>query len=549
MLLVTSILYRNGIIHSPTDPFAEALLVDDGVVAWMGADDTADGHARRADRVIDLAGALVAPGFVDSHVHVLESALARRSVDLSVTGAGSTRQAALDAVGDRARSTGDDTDAVLLAHGWDESHWDDDRRPTAAELDTVTGGAAVYAARVDVHCAVVSSRLADLGDLRALNGWHDDGFVTLDAHEAARALARDISRERRAALYAEELRHLAALGIVAVHENSAPGIDTRDGLATLLEITADPASGYPLVVGYRGELCRAPADAEALVAALPGLTGIGGDLCVDGSLGARTAALRAPYSDDTTTAGTLMLSADEIREHVLVVTGVGVQPGFHVIGDRALDVTLAGLRAAAASSPAARSAMRRIGVRLEHAEMIDDAVLPTLVELGVRLSMQPAFDAGWGGPEGMYAERVGERAAGMNRFAALASAGIPMAFGSDAPVTTSDPWEPVRAAVHHTDPAQRISARAAFRASTRGAWRAAGLDHTGAGELRIGAPAHLAVWRAEHVAVQGGAGTVSSWSTDARSGTPLLPDLSPGAPRPTCLQTVRAGIPIFDTFD
>ncbi len=59
---MASTLYRGGVIHSPADPFAEALLVDDGVIAWIGADDTADGLAARADRVIDLDGALVAPG-------------------------------------------------------------------------------------------------------------------------------------------------------------------------------------------------------------------------------------------------------------------------------------------------------------------------------------------------------------------------------------------------------------------------------------------------------------------------------------------------------
>ena len=95
---------------------------------------------------------------------------------------------------------------------------------------------------------------------------------------------------------------------------------------------------------------------------------------------------------------------------------------------------------------------------------------------------------------------------------------------------------------------QRISARAAFRASTRGGWRVAGLDHTGAGELRVGSPAHLAVWRAEHLTVQAAEGRFSAWSTDARAGIPLLPDMSPDATPPTCLRTVRGGVVLHDTF-
>lgn len=549
---VTSILFRNGIIHSPADAFAEALLVDDGVVSWLGAEDTADGFADRADRVVDLQGALVAPAFVDAHVHVLEAAFADEGVDLSATAVTTTgrsrREATLAAVGERARTTA--RDQVILAHGWDESTWEDTRPLTGAELDAVTGGASVYAARADVHCGVVSTRFAEAAGLRGLRGWHEDGFVTLDANTAARRAARTVTAERRTTMYERTLRRAAATGVVAVHENSAPGIDTREGLAALLDLTKDPGSGLPLVTGYRGELCRTVDDVLELVDSVPGLHGIGGDLCVDGSVGAWTAALRAPYTDDPTTSGTLHLSAQDVHDHALAVTAAGVQGGFHVIGDRALDVALEGLAAAAATSADVRSAMRRLGHRLEHAEMVDASVTDALVALGLRLSLQPAFDAAWGAPDGLYSSRLGpDRAARMNPLASLAAAGIPMAFGSDAPVTPLDPWAAVRAAVFHHQHDQRISARAAFRASTRGGWRVAGLDHTGAGELRVGSPAHLAVWRAEHLGVQSEAAGLSSWSTDARSGTPLLPDLSEGAEPPTCLHTMRDGVPIFDELD
>ncbi|MBC7550609.1 MAG: amidohydrolase family protein, partial [Cellulomonas sp.] len=100
--------------------------------------------------------------------------------------------------------------------------------------------------------------------------------------------------------------------------------------------------------------------------------------------------------------------------------------------------------------------------------------------------------------------------------------------------------------LHEAD--QRISARAAFRAHTRGGWRLAGLDHTGAGEIRLGAPAHLALWRAENLVVQAADGRVSAWSTDARAGTPLLPEVGPDAAPPQCLRTVRAGVVVHDAL-
>jgi predicted amidohydrolase YtcJ len=296
-------------------------------------------------------------------------------------------------------------------------------------------------------------------------------------------------------------------------------------------------------------MCATSDDALELLDQIPGLTGIGGDLSVDGSLGARTAALRQPYQDAVQgaehPAGCLYLTAEQVADHVASATRAGLQAAFHMIGDRAMDEFLAGLRAAADIEGI--GPIRAAGHRAENAAMINAPHLAALVLLGVRLSMQPAFDATWGGPDGLYAKRLGQgRAAALNPFADITGAGVPLAFGSDAPITPFDPWAGVRAAVHHHQADQRISARAAFRAYTRAGWRLAGLDHTGAGEIRLGSPAHLAVWRAKDLAVQGADGRISAWSTDPRAGTPLLPDLGPDAPEPVCLRTLRDGVVLYD---
>jgi hypothetical protein len=549
---VTSTLYRHGVIHSAADPFAEAVLVENATIAWIGSDDTADGLADNADEVVELAGALVAPGFVDAHTHVLRTALALEGTDLSPTGGTRSLADALAAVhGAAERARRGPSDALgqpLLGYGWDERSWPEDRAPRLDDLDRAGGGAPVLLTRVDGHSAVVSSSFADVAGLRSLVGWHADGWIEGSALDRASVVAGDVGAVRRDELYRTALRAAAAAGVVSLHEQSTPSGDTREGLGSLLRMTADPASGLPLVVGYRGEACVTSDDAREILAAVPGLSGIGGDLLVDGSLGSRSAALRAPYvdvRDDGDARGTLYLGAEQICNHITAVTRAGVQAGFHVIGDRAMDEFMLGLRAAVDVEGVA--AIRGAGHRLEHAEMIDAPALAGLVLLGVHLSMQPAFDAAWGGPEGMYAARLGTgRAGALNPFADVAAAGIPIAFGSDSPVTRLDPWAAVRAAITHHQPDQRISARAAFRAHTRGGWRAAGLEHTGAGEIRVGASAHLAVWRAEHLAVQG-SGTVSSrWSTDARAGTPLLPDLGPQAVPPVCVRTVRDGVVIHD---
>jgi len=171
--------------------------------------------------------------------------------------------------------------------------------------------------------------------------------------------------------------------------------------------------------------------------------------------------------------------------------------------------------------------------------MVDADGIRALAELGVTASVQPAFHARWGGPDGMYAARLGQgRVAGMNPFAAMSAAGLPLALGSDTPVTPFAPWEAIRACVSHHDPTQRISAESAFLAHTRGGWRAAGIDDRG--YLDVGQPASFALWSVAGDPRSAKPGTSGG---SARAG---LPDLTPGATLPTNLRTVIRGRTVFD---
>lgn len=540
------VLYRGGSVYTSADPFATALLVDGGTVAWVGSDDAAAAQTTSADVVVELDGALVTPAFVDAHVHVTETGLALSGVDLSAVG---SLQQALDAVAAAARARPGEQ---VLGWGWDEARWPEHRPPTAAELDRAAAGAEVYLSRVDVHSAVVSSALAARGDLAALPGGGPDGRVERDAHHRARDLTRDLTPARRRAVQRAALEAAAVAGIGAVHECSAPHVGSPEDLRSLLSLAgAEEGAGdaLPEVLALWGELVADEAQARALVEALDlpdpaALLGLGGDLTVDGSLGSRTAALSRPYADAAAAGlpadhrGHRYLDAEQVRDHVVACTRAGLQAGFHVIGDDAVATVLAGLRAAAGvvGLPALGAARHR----LEHVEAVDAAGIATMARLGLTASVQPVFDALWGGPGGMYADRLGpERAAALNPFAPLAAAGVPLALGSDAPVTPLAPWEAVRAAAFATEPAHRTSARAAFLASTRGGWRAARRD--GDGVLVPGAAATYAVWEGADLVVQAPDDRFAAWSTDARSGTPGLPDLTPGVPAPRCLRTVVRG--------
>ncbi|MEZ0090089.1 amidohydrolase [Streptacidiphilus sp. EB129] len=531
-----TVLLRGGDVYSPADPFATALLVQDGTVAWVGEEGAADSYARDADLVVDLHGALVTPAFVDAHVHATSTGLALTGLDL--TGCPSLAEA-LRRIADfvRRQPEADRRDGVLMGHGWDETGWPEGRPPTLAELDAACAGAALYLSRTDVHSGLASTALRALADaagpaVATRPGGSADGPLTRDAHHAVRrtALARQTVQQREQAQRAT-LRRAAELGIGALHECAGPDISSEQDLTALLALAA--AGEGPEVFGYWGEL-GAVDTARRL-----GAVGAGGDLFVDGAVGSRTACLHAPYSDGPADAlGADYLTAALIADHVTACTEAGLQAGFHAIGDAALAAVVSGARTAAGRVGLDR--VRALRHRVEHAELLDAATVAAFSDLGLTASVQPAFDAAWGGPDGMYVARLGaERARAMNPFAAMLRAGVPLAFGSDAPVTPLDPWGTVRAAAFHRTAEHRISVRAAFTAHTRGGWRAIGRDD--AGVLVPGAPASYAVWSASELVVQAPDERVANWSTDPRSGVPGLPDLTPGGADPRCLATVVNG--------
>jgi predicted amidohydrolase YtcJ len=503
-----AVLYRGGRIHTPDRADATALLTIGGAIAWIGTDDD-PAATGQLDEIVELDGAWAAPGFVDAHVHATAAGLALGGLDLTDT---ETLTAALDAVAAAARAT---PAATLLGTGWDETRWPEHRAPTAAELDRAAPGRLVYLARVDGHSAVISGKLAAVCGAPGLTGWLGDGLCRDDAHHAARVLAYDtITPGQRADAWRRLRTTAAALGIVALHEMAGPEVSSADDLAALLAHAA--AEPGPAVTAYWA------GDATVLADLDPDgrlHVGVGGDLFVDGSLGSHTAALRSPYADRPGHRPPPLLDADAVRDTVLTAVATGRQPGFHAIGDAAVDAVLTGLAGAAATVSTGQVAATR--PRVEHCEVVDPGQLAALARFGAVAVVQPAFDTLWGGTTGMYATRLGaDRATRMNPFAAIIAAGMGLALSSDAPVTPLDPWGAVRAATRHHTPAARLDPATAFDAATRGGWHAARATTTGT--LAIGAAATFAIW-------------------DLPAGlTPAgLPDLT--GPDPACRRTVLAG--------
>ena len=477
-----TLLVNGHVIGGRQAPRATALGIEDGRIAFTGTDERAEhwrGTGEGAPVVIDLAGAAVGAAFVDSHVHTVRTGFALTGLDL--TGC-PTLTAALDALAELAHSS--QAASVLVGQGWDETDWPEQRPPTGAEIDRAAPGRRTYLTRVDGHSSVISPALAALvPGLTALDGWSDDGRVERDAHHAVRNVLESlISDDDRLDAARAACRAMAAQGIVSFHENAAPHIGPESEIALVRQAATEV--GLDAVV-YWGELMGLEA-ARRL-----GVRGLAGDLIADGAFGSRTAGLTSPYDDAGHTCGHVYVSGEQVRDHVVACTQAGIQAGFHCIGDAALDAIGEGFRRAA--EVLGGEAVRRAHHRLEHVEMPDAETMTLLGDLGVIASVQPVFDALWGGPDGMYAARLGERWRLTNPLVDLDRAGVVLAFGSDSPVTALGPWGAIRAAVHHHHPDQRLSPLEAYRAHTRGSSLAARWDENG-GSIVTGARADLAVW-------------------------------------------------------
>lgn len=521
--LVHHALLHTGTARGPAG--ATALVTDGGTISWIGPDAEAAAMTGEVDEVVDAGGALLTAAFCDAHVHLTMTGQGLDGIDLSGT---RSVGEALRLVESAARHT---RGRPIYAHSWDETRWAERRPVTAAELDRASYGGVVYMPRIDAHSASVSSAMAAVARVHGLDGWDGAGVVTREAFAAVtNAFTSGMTPADREHYLDLALRAAAERGIGLVHETGADHLTSYDDVHAVL--AAGRLPGRTATVAYWGLLVEEAEQAGELARHL-GVLGLAGDLCADGSFGSRTAHVRQPYLDEEGGTGAAhgygYLTVAQVRDHVVACTRAGVQAGCHVIGDAALDTIAAGFRAAA--DVVGVDALRAARHRWEHVELPDAEVLATMAGLGIWASVQPAFDAAWGGTDGMYAARLGqERALAVVPLRSMVDAGVSLALGSDSPVTPLDPWGSVRAAVSHHNPAQRLTVGEAFAAHTRGGYALAGRP---GGTLAVGGPATYVVWD--------GTGPPDPTAYP-------LPDLAadPGGPVPVARRTVVDGHVAFD---
>lgn len=489
----------------PGSALAEAVLVEGDRITFVGS--TASVLERAGDaHVVSANGGSILPGFIDSHVHLLEGGYRLSSVQLRDA---STPEEFSRRIGAYAATI--EPGEWITGGDWDHELWGGEL-PHRKWIDELTPDNPVWVNRLDGHMALANSLALEIAgidnpgdvaggtierDADGLTGvFKDNAMALVGSHQPTPSLS---ARER--ALHTA-MRYLAAQGVTSVHDmdgssgtfEALRSLRDKDSLTTRVYL-ATPLSRW------RDALQRADAVAKddhwLRVGALKGF--------VDGSLGSHTAAFFDPFTDAPDDRGLLVVEPDAMYEDILAADREGLQLMIHAIGDRANALLLDMFeRLAAERGPRDRRP------RIEHAQHLRPSDIPKFASLDVIASMQPyhAID------DGRWADRVigAERARTTYAFRSLLDAGARVSFGSDWFVAPPTPLEGIAAAVTRQTldgrnpggwvPEQRISVAEALVAYTRSAAYAEFQENL-KGTLEVGKLADIVVLDRDILAVNG----------------------------------------------
>lgn len=430
--------YVNGRVYVKFKPLIveEALVVSYDRILYVGEESRALSICGILNgRVVDLNGKTVMPGFIDSHMHLDGLGFSLSTLDLR--GARS-----IEEVKDRVKRYVEKySPGTVLGRGWDQELFEEKRWPTRWDLDEVVGDRPVMLVRICGHAAVLNTKALELtGLLDSSSPWvyRDEkgtptGIIVEEAVTTAlERLQGSVSLEERVRLLKKALEYTASHGVTTVGFMSCG----RDSLRALMSLLGEWR--YPRVRVYvePGLLD------EAVKLGLRGGFGSrllkikGVKVFADGSLGARTAWLTKPYSDDPSSSGRQLITREKLLEVARRASEAGFQVAVHGIGDAAIDLILSVYRDIEET--------RRLRHRVEHASVIRPDQIDEIVKLGVAVSVQPRFAiSDW-----WAKDRLGlERLKWLYPFKTMATMGVPLGFSTDSPVEPLNPWETVYAAV------------------------------------------------------------------------------------------------------
>lgn len=464
MIPVVRTLYRASRVHSLSHPASgDWVLVDGRHVQRVGS-----GEPPAADRVVELPGATIVPGFIDAHVHLTATGVQHSD---QRTPFAKNAQDLLEIARERVATAPQDQPVIL--RGFDEGNWTDPRFPSLSDLDSVTARPLVIE-RADGHLALANTATIEAAGLNGLDGTGQDpqggtnGVITAAAvTRMHRWLAGCFTDTQIEEMQLQAAALAASRGVTSVHEMSMNHeIGNRDLKILMSQRKKLPVDVVPFV---------ATTDIAHVIDL--GLRSIGGDIHVDGSIGAHTAWLSSKY-EDADGQGISFFDDEKLATYFLDAHMAGLQAGVHAIGDAAIEQVLTVWeRIYSALDSRQRRHFRARRHRIEHFEMPSTSQMERAAALGLGACVQPSFDNQWGKPDGLYSKRVGAaRARSMNPFRSLVERGLEIGIGSDSPVTPLDPMASISAMEEHHDPNQSISRSDAFRLHTVGSARLAHME-------------------------------------------------------------------------
>ncbi|WRH77377.1 MAG: amidohydrolase family protein [Sphingobium sp.] len=425
--------------------FTGLLIGRDGKVSQLLT--SRDKAPKQLDFRHDGKGLTMLPGLIDAHGHVIGLGFAALTLDLSGTNSLEEAQAAI-----RGYAAKYPDRRWIIGRGWNQEKWGLGRFPTAADLDTAVADRPVWLERVDGHAGWANSRALEIagitaatkspagGRIEMVDGKPSGIFVDMASELVAKHVPAPRPVERDLAL-AEAQQALLKVGVTAIADMGTTVADwqsyRRAGDEGWLSVRIfGYAAGIDNMVAIAG-----PRPTPWLYDDKLRLGGV--KLYLDGALGSRGAWLKKPYADAPGQTGLPLLVPAELRNMMVRASMDGFQTAVHAIGDAANAEAIGAVEDLAPTYTGDRR------WRIEHAQIVDPADLPRLAKNGIIASMQPVHQIS----DRLMAEaRLGpDRLAGAYAWNSILKAGGKLAFGSDVPVESPNPFHGIAAAITRED--------------------------------------------------------------------------------------------------
>lgn len=456
------------------------IAVRDGMIVDAGFETGYEQYRGSFKDELDLKGKTVLPGFYDCHVHFVQTALKRISIDLGgVKNYSEIQQRITEWREEHPR------DVIVRAFTLEAAELEEKRFPTRKVLDQYAKDYALWINSRDFHISVLNTKaMHQLKVPLTMDGVETDstGNPTGILSGQVNALIRKkismlYTRQEKSSTVMELARDILKRGVTSVNAMEGGYLFSEDDAALMLL--------YKDILPVDVTLFYGTTDVSK--ALMMGLDRVGGDIFADGAFASFNAAIVDHYERKNGN-GILFFSQGEMDEFMQEAYRNGLSTSVHCVGGRAVEQALIAHERAKAAFP--QGAKRRH--RIEHAELTTHGQKERAKALGLIFSMQPAFEYFYGGPGFMYENRLGDRYKQTNQYRQLMDMGIVVCGGSDSDLTPIDPILGIHAAVNHPVAENRVTVEEAVRMFT---WNAAYSvnEEDRKGSIEVGKVADLAV--------------------------------------------------------